>query len=120
MQSLSLSGEPGVGDAFLQWVFYNQEVPSLCQKIIITPLDANNSDFAEYPRGEIFHNFDHSDKKFVAVSCHYDILEWLQPDWVFDTNEMRCFFMIAHDPRKNSACENVIEASGRNLGVIII
>lgn len=60
------------------------------------------------------------DKKFVAVSCHYDILEWLQPDWVFDTNEMRCFFMIAHDPRKNSACENVIEASGRNLGVIII
>ena len=25
-------------------------------------------------------------KKFVAVSCHYDILDWLQPDWVFDTN----------------------------------
>ena len=30
-------------------------------------------------------------KKFVAVSCHYDILEWLQPDWVFDTNEMKYF-----------------------------
>lgn len=27
-------------------------------------------------------------KKFVAVSCHYDIIEWLQPDWVYyvDTN----------------------------------
>ena len=25
-------------------------------------------------------------KQFVAVSCHYDILEWLQPDWVFDVN----------------------------------
>lgn len=25
-----------------------------------------------------------SDKKFVAVTCHYDIEEWLQPDWVFD------------------------------------
>jgi len=22
-------------------------------------------------------------KKFVAVSCHYDILDWLQPDWVY-------------------------------------
>jgi len=27
-------------------------------------------------------------KKFVAVSCHYDILNWLEPDWIFDTNEM--------------------------------
>ena len=59
-------------------------------------------------------------KKFVAISCHYDILQWLQPDWVFDTNEMRCFFMTAHDLRKNSLCENVIEASGQNLGAIII
>lgn len=27
-------------------------------------------------------------KKFVAVSCHYDIAEWLQPDWIYqvDTN----------------------------------
>lgn len=23
-------------------------------------------------------------KKLVAVSCHYDIVEWLQPDWVYD------------------------------------
>lgn len=23
-------------------------------------------------------------QKFVAVSCHYDVLEWLQPDWVFE------------------------------------
>jgi ABC-type lipoprotein export system ATPase subunit/GNAT superfamily N-acetyltransferase len=23
-------------------------------------------------------------KQFVAVSCHYDILEWLQPDWIID------------------------------------
>lgn len=29
-----------------------------------------------------------NDKKFIAVSCHYDIEEWLQPDWVFDTNSM--------------------------------
>lgn len=24
-------------------------------------------------------------KKFVAVSCHYDIVPWLTPDWIFDT-----------------------------------
>lgn len=28
------------------------------------------------------------DKQFVAVSCHYDIEEWLEPDWVFDCNKM--------------------------------
>jgi len=27
-------------------------------------------------------------KKFIAVSCHDDILEWLEPDWVFNTNTM--------------------------------
>lgn len=24
-------------------------------------------------------------KRFVAVSCHNDIVDWLQPDWIFDT-----------------------------------
>lgn len=24
--------------------------------------------------------------RMVFASCHYDIIEWLQPDWVFDTN----------------------------------
>lgn len=22
-------------------------------------------------------------KKFIALSCHYDIIEWLQPDWIY-------------------------------------
>lgn len=25
-------------------------------------------------------------QRFVAISCHYDILEWLQPDWVLDVS----------------------------------
>jgi len=25
-------------------------------------------------------------KQFIAISCHYDIEEWLEPDWVFDVN----------------------------------
>lgn len=27
--------------------------------------------------------------QIVLLSCHYDIIEWLQPDWVYDTNEAR-------------------------------
>lgn len=23
-------------------------------------------------------------RKFIAVACHYDIVEWLQPDWVYE------------------------------------
>ncbi len=23
-------------------------------------------------------------KQFIAVTCHYDVLEWMQPDWVLD------------------------------------
>jgi energy-coupling factor transporter ATP-binding protein EcfA2 len=26
-----------------------------------------------------------TNKKFVAVTCHYDVAEWLEPDWVYDT-----------------------------------
>ncbi len=30
-----------------------------------------------------------SGKKFVAASCHYDIVEWLQPDWVLEPATMK-------------------------------
>ena len=23
-------------------------------------------------------------QKFIAVSCHHDIIEWLQPDWIYE------------------------------------
>lgn len=26
-------------------------------------------------------------QKFVAVSCHYDIIEWLQPDWIYSPED---------------------------------
>lgn len=35
-------------------------------------------------------------KKFIAVSCHSDIVEWLQPDWVYNTDEKRFFFVKAN------------------------
>lgn len=29
--------------------------------------------------------------QIVLLSCHYDIIEWLQPDWVYDTAEARFY-----------------------------
>ena len=29
-----------------------------------------------------------TDKRFIAVGCHYDVEDWLQPDWVFNTDTM--------------------------------
>lgn len=60
------------------------------------------------------------EKKFVAVSCHKDFIEYLQPDWVFDTDTGQTVFPLAHDLRKHSQSENVKLASGRSLGNITI
>ena len=29
-----------------------------------------------------------SKKRFIAVTCHYDVIDWLDPDWVFCTDTM--------------------------------
>jgi SpoU rRNA methylase family enzyme len=38
-----------------------------------------------------------NNKKIIVLSCHKDIIDWLEPDWVFDTdskqfskNELDC------------------------------
>lgn len=59
-------------------------------------------------------------KKFIAVSCHYDILEWLKPDWYFDTGQMKCFFLQSHALKNDLKLESVAERNGKCLGSIII
>lgn len=61
-----------------------------------------------------------TEKKFIAVSCHYDILNWLQPDWVYDTNKGEYFFMTAHGNKKSLLSKNVGVKNGASLGVITI
>jgi len=62
-------------------------------------------------------------KQFVAVSCHFDILEWLEPDWVFNTNTMS-FHMGKMSPSKDHLStyklENVTNRSGKSLENITI
>lgn len=47
---------------------------------------------------------------FVAVSCHYDILDWLDPDWVFDVSEMRFEW---RERRRFPAIELTVHKSNR-------
>lgn len=43
------------------------------------------------------------DKKFVAVACHRDIIEWLEPDWIYDTDEKRFFIARANSTGPKSS-----------------
>ena len=60
------------------------------------------------------------DKKFVAIGCHFDVVEFLQPDWVFNTDSMQQIFQLTHEVSNDTLSENAIERSGVNLGVITI
>ncbi len=31
------------------------------------------------------------DKQFIAVSCHFDIEEWLEPDWIYNVDKMEFY-----------------------------
>lgn len=45
-----------------------------------------------------------SDKKFIAITCHHDIEDWLLPDWVFNTDTMT--FHDCEGQKKNKpTCE---------------
>ncbi|HEN4353766.1 TPA: hypothetical protein U7H33_001336 [Streptococcus agalactiae] len=60
------------------------------------------------------------DKKFIAVGCHHDVIEFLQPDWCFNTDDMQQVFRSPHEANKNLQSEDALLPSGENLDVIII
>lgn len=38
-------------------------------------------------------------KQFIAISCHYDILEWLEPDWIYDVNKNKFIKDLRQRPK---------------------
>ena len=67
----------------------------------------------------------HPGKQFIAVSCHFDILDWLEPDWVYNVDS--CEFIDYMGVKKNgvtrpliSQCTSAVYPCGRCLGSIII
>lgn len=61
-----------------------------------------------------------TNKQFVAVTCHFDVIDWIEPDWVFNTDTMKMVFPTAHGNEKNMLSKDVGVKNGKNLGVIII
>jgi len=64
-------------------------------------------------------------KKFVAVACHSDIIEWLEPDWIYNTDEQRFFFVQTNtnDQKSNwkySGIQTIRMKFGNPLKSIII
>lgn len=50
-------------------------------------------------------------RKFIAVSCHNDIEEWLMPDWVFNTDSMTFSTKDLEEQKKNrpGICLDIVE-----------
>lgn len=64
-------------------------------------------------------------KKFIAVACHSDIIEWLEPDWIYNTDEQRFFFVQTNtnDQKSNwkySGTQTIKMKFGNPLKSIII
>lgn len=61
-----------------------------------------------------------NNKKFIAISCHNDIIEWLEPDWTFCTDTMTFEICKKKDQESNAKFTNVLLNYGIYLESIII
>ena len=86
MDNLSMSGEPGAGDAFMKWVWTVQADENRCERVLLTPRYENGAEnFAEFPDDPDLANFDRADRKFVAAALgslrEPSVLNALDSDW---------------------------------------
>ena len=83
MKRLSMSGQPGLGDAFMKWVWQVQADSSHCELVMISPHEQRG--FVEFPDDQALNDFDRDDRKFVAValtsSKHPSVLNAVDSDW---------------------------------------
>jgi len=85
MSNLSMSGQPGLGDFFMRWVWENQAVDARCERVPLTPANSDQDDFEEFPDDPDLNAFDPSDRKYVAVALASrlkpEVLNAVDPDW---------------------------------------
>ena len=67
----------------------------------------------------------HPGKQFIAVTCHFDVLDWLEPDWVYNVDTAE--FIDYSNVKKNDVtrpsifqCINAVYPCGRCFGNITI
>ena len=58
-------------------------------------------------------------KKFVAIACHRDIIDWLEPDWVYDTDEKRFFFIQNQSDQKGLSLKSRLNQPQEQSGILI-
>jgi hypothetical protein len=82
-QHMNWSGEPGIGDNFVSWLYYNQEDKKVCEKVSIREKLTDN--FSAFEKKDELYSIDPGDQKFVAVylSCGHDnaIYNACDSDW---------------------------------------
>jgi hypothetical protein len=66
IRNLSMSGQPGVGDAFFKWIWDQQADPVCCTRVELTPHEQRG--FEAFPDDAALTGFDAADRKFVAVA----------------------------------------------------
>ncbi len=86
IHNLRSTGQPGVGDAFLQWVLTNQRNPRRCELVhIIVHEGPGEGHLVEFPDDAELVGFDPSDRKFVAVALAHaerpPIVNAVDRDW---------------------------------------
>lgn len=59
-------------------------------------------------------------KKFIAVTCHYDVLDWLEPDWAYTTDTMELLKKNMSAQESQSIFMKQTVHLGASLGSIII
>ena len=59
-------------------------------------------------------------RKFIAVTCHYDVVDWLEPDWVFCTDTMEFDRKKGVGRPLNSRFIGAAQACGKCFGSITI
>jgi ABC-type ATPase with predicted acetyltransferase domain len=62
----------------------------------------------------------HTGKRFVAVTCHYDVVDWLEPDWVFCTDDMSFSKKKDGDRKLKLQSISALTTYGSSLGTITI
>ena len=82
LRYLSPRGQPGVGDAFMRWVWEHQAVAERCEQVHVVVSAAG---FEEFPNDARLNNFDPSDRVYVAVARASrntpEVLNAVDRDW---------------------------------------
>lgn len=83
-KNLKVKGQPGLGDAFMKWIWDRQST-NRCERVSLTLRGVAKDDFNEFPSDAALNGFDRADRKYVAVAIASNqspvILNAVDRDW---------------------------------------